>query len=497
MTKLELQKKLAKLSDEELQSLLFKAKKSQGRLHKAYSYTPHKVQAEFHASDARIRLVQGSNRGGKTVAGWMECFYWCLGKHPNFDIRTPVRGRIATTSFEKGLKQIIIPKIEEWCPPELIKSWGKNSQGQINSITFTNGSYMDFMSYQQTFDKYEGVDLDFFWCDEAPPRDIYYSLLTRIIDRAGCGWITMSPLKEPWIYDEIWEPTVSGEKKDVACFSMFMQDNPYLPKDMVQFTIEQLPEDEREARVYGKWSHLTAKILKEFDRAVHVCEPFEIPHSWRLYEVIDPHPAKAHAIIWCMISPDNMIYVVKEASFLGTIGALGDFVRRERPIPRNPDTIIVDTSTVLKSNKMTEAMSPVNLQQLLTNKIGVFLKAIKEPEAGIDLLRQRLENTVKYEKATEEDRDPWNHRGIKFFSSCKHTIRQVESWIYDNYLHNSRTRDENKVKPVKRNDDFADCVRYIATMDPNYQSKWTTMRIENLHKTLGKKNYKPHRSLAD
>lgn len=487
--------RLKGLSDKELKELFYKIKKRRrASPHKAHNYVPHEKQLNFHADPAKIRLVQGSNRSGKTVSGIMECYWYLSGTHPYFDIKPPVRGRVSTTSFEKGLKQIILPKITEWFPPDEIAQWDKNTQGQISGVYMKNGSYMDFMSYQQSFNKFEGIDLDFWWCDEAPPRDIYYSLLTRIVDRSGRGWITMSPLSEPWIDEEIWEPARAGKKKDVACFEMLMDDNIHLPREMVEFIQDQLPEDEKEARVFGRWSHKLHRILKEFDRAVHVCEPFDIPSHWRFYEVIDPHPAKPHVVVWFAVAPDNMIYAIKEAEWAGTIGALGDFVIKNRPVRRQPDLVIVDTSTVLRAAKMTEQMTPINLQQVLKNKIGEFIQAIKEPEAGIDLLRQRLENTVKfYSEPDENKRDTWNHRGIRFFSTCKTLIRQMENWVYDNYSYTHRISNEDKIKPVKRNDDYVDCARYMATMDPNYQSKWTPMRIEGLHKTLGRKYYNKKR----
>ena len=52
-------------------------------------------------------------------------------------------------------------------------------------------------------------------------------------------------------------------------------------------TLENLPEDRRKAMLYGNWDIFDGQYFKNFDRTIHVIEPFEIPKEWTRYRAID------------------------------------------------------------------------------------------------------------------------------------------------------------------------------------------------------------------
>lgn len=52
-------------------------------------------------------------------------------------------------------------------------------------------------------------------------------------------------------------------------------------------TLENLPEDRRRAMLDGDWDVYAGQYFGEFDREVHVIEPFEMPSYWRRYFVMD------------------------------------------------------------------------------------------------------------------------------------------------------------------------------------------------------------------
>lgn len=52
-------------------------------------------------------------------------------------------------------------------------------------------------------------------------------------------------------------------------------------------TLEALPEDRKQAMLYGNWDVYDGQYFPEFDRKIHVIEPFEIPNSWLKYAALD------------------------------------------------------------------------------------------------------------------------------------------------------------------------------------------------------------------
>jgi len=475
---------LDKLTEQELRYLAKKIeenKKVDTKVDLISTYVPHTTQEAFHKSDKQIRLLQGGNRSGKSTAGVIEDVWWALGEHPYFEINTPVRGRIVSTDFPHGIKEVIIPKLEEWVPRRHIKRWHKNNQGDICGIEFKNGSYVDFMAYTQDFIKFAGVALDFVHFDEPPKQDIYEENMLRLVDRAGCAWLTMTPLKEPWIYERLWKPGLEGSEI-IDCFSMNTHDNPHLPPEAIRSIELSIAPEEREARLKGQYRHLQGRIYDDFDRAYHVVEPFRIPSSWKWYEVIDPHPKKPHVVIFAALAPDNTLYVVSEMELKGDMIVLGREILKRRK--KAPQLIVADVSTMLKESNF----SPINPRKQLSDLIGPFIPAEKNPDDGINMVRARLRATIDLYTGVSSPHDTWNNRGIKIFSNCKKTIAQLQDYIWDDGAQRGRRdRADGKAKPLKRNDDYADCIRYLCSVDPTFTNKAHPVRLSNLNR-IGKKD---------
>lgn len=52
-------------------------------------------------------------------------------------------------------------------------------------------------------------------------------------------------------------------------------------------TLENLPEDRRNAMLYGNWDVYDGQFFDDFDRNIHVVNPYKLPHSFRLYRALD------------------------------------------------------------------------------------------------------------------------------------------------------------------------------------------------------------------
>jgi hypothetical protein len=75
--------------------------------------------------------------------------------------------------------------------------------------------------------------------------------------------------------------------------------------------LEALPEKEKKALLYGDWDIFEGQYFPEFDRNLHVCEPFPIPKDWRRYRTID-YGLDMLACYWVAVDSLRNVYVYKE-----------------------------------------------------------------------------------------------------------------------------------------------------------------------------------------
>lgn len=75
--------------------------------------------------------------------------------------------------------------------------------------------------------------------------------------------------------------------------------------------LENLPEDRKQAMLYGNWDVYDGQFFPEFRRDVHVTEPFEIPSSWNRYIAFD-YGLDMFAVLFVAIDTRGKAYVYDE-----------------------------------------------------------------------------------------------------------------------------------------------------------------------------------------
>jgi hypothetical protein len=176
----------------------------------------------FHTSDADVRAFFGSNRSGKTTAGVVEIAFHLTGLYPEWypikrRYNRPTRGRVLANDFKKAVGEVITKSIDIWIPKHTIVSKDKNSQGIFDKywVKHVSGdvSEFDIITYEQSQDVAEGWSGDFAWYDEPPPRGHRIATARGLMDFDGWEIFTLTPLKEAWLFDEIFsQGTLIGGK---------------------------------------------------------------------------------------------------------------------------------------------------------------------------------------------------------------------------------------------------------------------------------------------
>ena len=92
-----------------------------------------------------------------------------------------------------------------------------------------------------------------------------------------------------------------------------LADNPYLSEQGdYEANLLSLPEHQRRQLLEGSWDISEGAAFTEFDRNVHVVEPYEIPKTWTKFRSCDYGYGSYSAVLWFAVNPDEQLIVYRE-----------------------------------------------------------------------------------------------------------------------------------------------------------------------------------------
>ncbi len=140
----------------------------------------------------------------------------------------------------------------------------------------------------------------------------------RIKSSTNPGGVGHSWVKERFI--DLGEPNQihsitleTGEITTRTFIPSFVQDNLFLLQKDPDYIrrLDNLPEKERKALKYGDWDIFDGQFFTEFDRKIHVCSPFVIPKTWRIYRTRD-YGLDMCSVHWIAMDWNMNIWIYKE-----------------------------------------------------------------------------------------------------------------------------------------------------------------------------------------
>lgn len=422
-----------------------------------YGYKPHAKQVKFHSSTSKGKLYIGGNRSGKTTGGIAEDIFWLTGRHPYRVVPNgPIAGRIVSVDFNNGIEKIIRPELARWLPPsELLGgSWYTAYNKELRTLTLENGSFVEFMSYDQDLEKFAGTSRDFIHFDEEPPQDIFLENKTRLIDRGGSYWITMTPVEGmTWVYDDIYMPGKSGLESNLAVVEVDMLENPYLNTGEVEEFVAGLSNDDKEARVHGKFVQLGGLIFKHFDPEIHVRDFFIPPRNWEWYASLDHGYNNATAWLWHAVSPDDRVVTFAEHYQSGlVIDDHAKIVHRINGEMGRPPEVYIGDPSIRASDPITGTSI-----QLEYTKNGIpILLGNNDVAAGINKMARYLEPRAD------------KHPSWIITRNCTNLIHEMQRYRWKTYANKKANRANNaKEQPHKKEDHACDSARYFFMSRPD------------------------------
>jgi len=428
----------------------------------------HKKQMAFHAHPSRNRWVFGGNRTGKTECGAVEAVWHALGTHPFFPAARPTTGWVVSPTLEVQ-RDVAQKKILQYLDPSAIErvvmrrgSAGDPAGGVIDYIAVRCAggglSRIGFKSAEMGRTAFQGTSLDWVWLDEEPPQDIYRECQLRLLDRGGRLWATMTPLMgQTWVYDEI----VCNPQDDPELWSIRMSwaDNPFLPAAEVARMERALGGADKASRRDGHFGVGGGLVYPEFDRTLHVIEPFDLPHEWYETLSIDPGLQNPTACHWYARDPEGTVYVIAEHYQSGWT------------VRRHAQAILAvceELGWPRESGKIRAIFDPAVHQRTLSSErsagelfaecgIQPDTRTRKERFAGIQKVRELLLTRP----APDAERWPDGKPGLLVFATCHEWIREISGYRYA----------PGTETPQKRDDHAMDALRYFVMATPTSRAE--------------------------
>lgn len=417
-------------------------------------YEPHPKQDAFHrAGRFKRRAVFAGNRFGKSDCGASEDSAQAVGErlwYPESDParyagipRRPQKILVITTDWGKvdeiftNERGADTGKLWKLLPRGFVKSKKRNhGSGAIETMECINGSLIQFdtvESFKKNPQGAESSKWDVIHVDEPCPEKMFSAHARGLMDTDGQAYFTLTPLKEPWIYDKFFGDNDAGEiiklgaprlyKNDFWSITGSIWDNPYLSEAaIIRYLEEDCPEEERECREKGIPLQFAGLIYKEFEPAVHFYrnlpdgwEDFDCPPPhWPVYLQLDPHPQTPTAGLLTTVGPSTRKYVYNEIWLKGIAA-----------------TIVQDILKKTGKNHMVNPQcdpSAFNVDELTGScwatdfgDLGIwFSKAPKQLDRGIKAVQAALQ--ARFTDGTPE----W-----MFSPLLKRFIYEIKRWHWD------------------------------------------------------------------
>lgn len=431
--------------------------KQQAKTPNIYGYEPHEKQLQFHKSTAKIRLYIGGNRSGKTTGSVAEGIYYLRGDHPHKRVpEPPVYGRTIGVDFLRGVESILKPQYRRWLPPSLLKdgSWDRSYDSASRMLTLTNGSVLEFMSYEQDTDKFAGVPRHFTHYDEEPPKHIYNECKARLIDYNGDAWFSMTPVEGmTWVYEELFENATPDPDGYIYVVIADMTDNPHISREGIANFLRDMDEDERKRRESGVFVSMGGLVFKDFKPERHVI-PYELPpKSWEWYASLDSGWNNPTCWLWHAVSPDNRVVTFwEEYAGQRTVAEWSAiFHERNKAFGKVPDIVVGDPAI-----KQTKETTGTSVQMEYAKHEVYVMPGINDVPIGINQMQQYLQiNPITG--------DPY----WRIMENCPNLIREMKKLSWATWAGRKAQYENNPMEKIhKKNDHAPDSARYFMTCLP-------------------------------
>lgn len=258
-------------------------------------FNPHPGQLEVIKNQSRWRLVNCGRRWGKTTLA--------------------VNEMLAFASMRPGsLVVYFAPTFTQ--ARDIAWRMLKGYSGQYGVVKSINESRLEiklndseiWLRGVENYESARGLGIHFLVIDEIAMMRSWYNIWEEVLratlaDTQGSGLFCSTP-KGYNHWHELWE---KGQKKEDSYYSWTFksEENPYLPKEEIENAKRELRVEAFEQEWQAMFRSAVGLAHPQFDRNLHLIEPFDIPRDWPRARGFDFGSAHPTASVRVAINDDN------------------------------------------------------------------------------------------------------------------------------------------------------------------------------------------------
>ena len=396
-------------------------------------------QTAFLASSEREVFYGGARGGGKSYAMLVDPLRYC---HKDQHRALLLRRSMPELRDMITHSQRLYPKAFK----------GARWREQEKEWRFPSGAKIEFGYAENMTDalRYQGQSYTWIGIDELPqyPTPEIYNFLRsslRSVDpdipvflratgnpgNIGSLWVRemfVDPAK-PNTRFQVSVDTPTGKREISRRFiPAKLQDNPYLMQtEDYYIMLASLPEVQRKQFLEGDWDAFEDSSFPEFNKVIHVVEPFDIPKGWYRFRSCDWGYSSPACCLWFAIDWDNNLWIYRE---LYTKKVTADEFARKILEAEHGEFIrygVLDSSTWAKRGDVGPSIAETMIREGCR-----WRPSDRSPKS-------RINGKLEIHKRLKVNKE--NEPTIKFFSNCRNLIRTLPLLPLDK--HNPEDVDTN------------------------------------------------------
>ena len=380
-------------------------------------------QTDFLAASEREVFYGGARGGGKSYAMLVDPLRYCDRQHHRALLlrRTMPELRDLITHSQR-LYNRAFPGAK-WREQE--KEW-----------RFPSGAKIEFGYAENMTDalRYQGQSYTWIGIDELPqyPSPDIYNFLRSSLRSVDIGLpVYMRATGNPgnigsqWVREMFVDPAVPNSAFNINIDTPVgtkvitrrfipakLQDNPYLTQtDDYYVMLASLPEVQRKQFLDGDWDAFEDSAFPEFNKALHIVDPFEIPKGWQRFRAADWGYASPACVLWFAIDYDNNLWIYRE---LYTKKITADVFARKVLMLEKDEYIrygVLDASTWAKRGDIGPSIAETMIREGCR-----WRPSDRTPKS-------RISGKLEIHKRLKVSEDKKKEPGLRIFSTCRNLIR--------------------------------------------------------------------------
>lgn len=436
------------------------------------------VHHDYMSCKSFIGAMFGGNRSAKSSTMVLNAIVNCIPldwvpphllQYRTYLDDQPFYARIGVPTLDKHAVGVMLPLLRRWVPQGTLNG-GKFEtawSNKHNQLTFKNGSFIEFRSYDQDTAAWAGSSRHAIYLDEQPKFDQYQECLLRLAEYEGAFMrFALTPLGLSWVYSEIYKqrndvkPYNAGadDSLDIEVFYASIHDNDTISEVNKKLALAGTRGAMREAREFGKFVSMEGRVYDAFQMRHHVV-PDIVPEylaDGQIYIGIDPGLRYPAAVFVLANSLKEEVLVFDEVRTSAKIRTSAEsFCRLIKEKQRrwgivNP-TYIIDPAARIPG--MTDN------QDLLTeyarHGISAGVPNTRDVETGIERVRGLL---------GDPDGDPPTRVHLFICEKCTQLQDEFEIWSFKKNAGDELG--EGKATYMDSNNHGTDAVRFVSLCLP-------------------------------